>query len=418
MSHDATKSVSPTSRDEAWKGLRERMRTENKLPGDPGLARAAAGDHIVWFDYAKGICILLVVMMHSTLGVEQAMGEEGFMHYVVQFAKPFRMPDFYLLAGLFLFRMIDRDWRTYLDRKLLHFVYFYVLWLVILMGMKQGMVLVNDPQAWLTDFAVAFVQPNPNLWFIYVLPLFFILTKLAHSVGIPNWALWLGAAAAQTFSLHTGWEAIDDYGAHYYVFFLTGYMLAPRIFKLAAWAREDIPLAMIALSGWFIANLVVAFEPSGIEGIETFAQVPVFSILFGLMGAVAVVTIASLLSRFNAASFVRYAGQNSIVIYVSFVLPMAATRIALLKAGIIDDPGVISLIVWLVGASVPLAFYAATRHTPLRYLYERPEALKIEQRTGAGRATQADSSVVARVVPQGRAIAPMAVPTPGRQRCL
>jgi uncharacterized membrane protein YcfT len=47
---------------------------------------------------------------------------------VVAFAKPFRMPDFFLISGLFLARVIDRDWRTYLDRKVVHFVYFYLLW--------------------------------------------------------------------------------------------------------------------------------------------------------------------------------------------------------------------------------------------------------------------------------------------------
>ena len=30
---------------------------------------------IDWVDYAKGFCIVMVVMMHSTLGVEQAAGE-------------------------------------------------------------------------------------------------------------------------------------------------------------------------------------------------------------------------------------------------------------------------------------------------------------------------------------------------------
>ncbi len=50
--------------------------------------------------------------MHSTLGVEQAAGREGWMHCVVAFARPFRMPDFFLISGLFLARVIDRDWRT------------------------------------------------------------------------------------------------------------------------------------------------------------------------------------------------------------------------------------------------------------------------------------------------------------------
>ncbi len=52
------------------------------------------------------------------------------------FAKPFRMPDFFLISGLFLSVVIDRDWRTYLDRKVMHFAYFYVLWVTIQFGFK------------------------------------------------------------------------------------------------------------------------------------------------------------------------------------------------------------------------------------------------------------------------------------------
>ena len=91
-----------------------------------------------WADYAKGFCIIMVVMMHSTLGVEEAAGREGFMHALVAFAKPFRMPDFFMISGLFLSRVIDRDWRTYLDRKVVHFAYFYVLWVTIQFAMKAS----------------------------------------------------------------------------------------------------------------------------------------------------------------------------------------------------------------------------------------------------------------------------------------
>ena len=91
----------------------------------------ARSGRVDWVDYAKGICIIMVVMMHSVLGVELAAGETGFMHFFVTFAKPFRMPDFFLISGLFLPLVIDRDWRTYLDRKVVHFAYFYVLWVTI-----------------------------------------------------------------------------------------------------------------------------------------------------------------------------------------------------------------------------------------------------------------------------------------------
>ena len=74
--------------------------------------------------------------MHSTLGVEAAAGRESWMHALVAFAKPFRMPDFFLISGLFLARVIDRDWRSYLDRKVLHFAYFYLLWVTIQFAFK------------------------------------------------------------------------------------------------------------------------------------------------------------------------------------------------------------------------------------------------------------------------------------------
>src|SRR5882757_1053638 len=97
---------------------------------------AGRSTRIDWVDYAKGICIVMVVMMHSVLGVEAAAGQSGFMHVLVAFAKPFRMPDFFLISGLFLSVVIDRDWRTYLDRKVVHFAYFYVLWVTIQFAVK------------------------------------------------------------------------------------------------------------------------------------------------------------------------------------------------------------------------------------------------------------------------------------------
>ena len=100
------------------------------------MSAQVTSGRIDWVDYAKGICIVMVVMMHSTLGVEAAADAQSWMHALVEFAKPFRMPDFFLISGLFLARVIDRDWRRYLDRKVVHFLYFYVLWVTIQFAFK------------------------------------------------------------------------------------------------------------------------------------------------------------------------------------------------------------------------------------------------------------------------------------------
>ncbi len=41
---------------------------------------SASHARVSWVDYAKGICIILVVLMHSTLGVEKAGGELSRLH--------------------------------------------------------------------------------------------------------------------------------------------------------------------------------------------------------------------------------------------------------------------------------------------------------------------------------------------------
>src|SRR5476649_2128485 len=147
-------------------------------------ARPAPG-RVDWVDYAKGICIVMVVMMHSVLGVEAAAGQTGFMHVMVAFAKPFRMPDFFLISGLFLSVVIDRDWRTYLDRKVVHFAYFYLLWMTIQFVFKApSLVAQNGVHDVIRLYFVSLIEPFGTLWFIYLLPIFFVFVKATQRVPV------------------------------------------------------------------------------------------------------------------------------------------------------------------------------------------------------------------------------------------
>ena len=117
------------------------------------------------------------------------------MHVVVAFAKPFRMPDFFLISGLFLAQVIDRDWRTYLDRKVVHFAYFYVLWVDDPVRL-QGAVFAAEAAGYVGEqFPSAFIEPFGTLWFIYLLPIFFVVTKLTRRV--PPLVIWLAAARSR-----------------------------------------------------------------------------------------------------------------------------------------------------------------------------------------------------------------------------
>jgi uncharacterized membrane protein YcfT len=338
--------------------------TGHTSPDQPGRQGGNTG-RVDWVDYAKGFCIVFVVMMHSTLGVEQAAGHQGFMHTVVAFAKPFRMPDFFLISGLFLSQVIDRDWRTYLDRKVVHFAYFYLLWTALQFGFKAPLFVQQHGAAgtaW--AYLESFWEPFGTLWFIYLLPIFFVVTKLARSLAIPPALVWLAAAALQCAHIDTGSTVIDELAARL-VFFYTGYLAARQVFALAATAQAQPEAAVAGLTAWGLINAVLVFNG--------LAELPLISLGLGLIGAMAVVSVSALMAKSDLFRPLRYCGRNSIVIYLAFFLPMALSRALLLKTGWIADIGVVSLVVTLIGVTGALALFWAVRHTYLRFLFERPQ---------------------------------------------
>jgi uncharacterized membrane protein YcfT len=157
---------------------------------------------------------------------------------------------------------------------------------------------------------------------------------------------------------------IDEF-AHRFVYFYSGYIFAAHIFGLAARVQHKPMPALGALAVWAVIN--------GALVLGGYADRPFVSLALGFAGAGAVVVVAALMARSDVFQPLRYCGQNSIVIYLAFFLPMAATRIALLKTGVITDLGTIALLVTAAGVAGALAWYWAVRDTRLRFLFERPD---------------------------------------------
>jgi uncharacterized membrane protein YcfT len=339
--------------------------TERAAPLAP--SGPSAQGRIDWVDYAKGICIVMVVMMHSVLGVELAAGQSGFMHSLVAFAKPFRMPDFFLISGLFLSVVIDRDWRTFLDRKVVHFAYFYVLWVTIQFGFKAPAFAAETSWSHVGFlYLESFIEPFGTLWFIYLLPVFFVVTKAARRM--PPLLIWSIAALLEMAHIATGWTVVDEFAARF-VYFYTGYLFAGYVFALSDRARARPALALAAILIW--ALLDGGLVKSGLS------EWPLISLALGLAGACAIVTIGTLLARAHWLNFLRFCGEHSIVIYLAFFLPMAATRTLLLRAGIIHDVGTMSLVVTIVALFGALAIWRIALIAGANFLFERPNAFWI-----------------------------------------
>lgn len=183
------------------------------------FATAAQTSRDSWADFAKGLTIILVVMMHSTLGVELATGKSAFMADIVAFARAFRMPLFFAISGLFAASAIHRLWSRFADTKLIHFAYFYVLWSVLQIGARlvfagQG----NHEISWQQLFLIP-IEPFGTIWFIYVLPFFFLIARFVRSQRA-GYVLCL-AGLLSPFQTNTGWIAFDA-TTKYLFFFLAG----------------------------------------------------------------------------------------------------------------------------------------------------------------------------------------------------
>ncbi|WP_342105463.1 acyltransferase family protein [Methylobacterium sp. SI9] len=331
-----------------------------------------ARDRLAWVDIAKGICILLVVMMHSVTGTGDAMGGEGFLHPVVAFAKPFRIPDFFLLSGLFMGRVIDRDWRLFSDRRVVHFAYFYLLWLVIQSAAKYGKIVGDGgPAAFAAHLAHSLIEPYSSLWFIYLLAVFSVVTKLLRRV--PGGVLLAAAALLQIADLRSDSTLVEEFCARY-VYFVAGYLFADRIFALADAARRHVGPALGGLALWAAVEGWLALTPGSGPVHPTLASLPLVSLALGAAGALAIVVAAALIGRAGGpvAEAIRTCGRRSIVIYLAFSLPMAAAREILVRTGIISDIGAVSLIVMVVAVLLPLALERLVRGTPLDVLFVRP----------------------------------------------
>jgi uncharacterized membrane protein YcfT len=219
----------------------------------------------------------------------------------------------------------------------------------------------------LEEYLVSYVQPFGSMWFIYLLPVFFVVTKLCRKVWPP--VMFLVLAGLQIANVQTGSMVIDEFCARF-VFFYAGYWLSPYIFRFADEVISNQRQAVFFLLAWALFEALTVFLG--------YSTLPFVSLSLGLIGAIAVISFSSLLSTRNEARILRYAGQNSIVVYLAFFLPMATTRVLLLKFAPWLNLGITSLIVTAMGVIVPLILFEATKNTRFRFLFRRPAWARLE----------------------------------------
>lgn len=332
------------------------------------MALGESNSRVSWVDYSKGICIVAIVSLLATRYVQGLAGMEGWVQHWVDFAKPFRTDCFFLIAGLFLSRTIDRSWRSYLDKKVVHFGYFFALWTTFYFVAAIFNGEFDDGRPLWLHYLDWYVQPFGQLWFIEMLPIYFVVTRLVRRVP---WIIILPIAALlQIWSPESEFRQVERF-CERYVYFYAGYIFAPFIFTLVQAAASARVKAVFGLVIWAGINEWLVFI-----GV---ADKPVYSFVLGFAGTGAVIVCASLLSGSRWMDWLRYLGQNSLIVFLAFYPFMVVSGRVIWNIGIVRDVGWQTALVTILSVGIPVLLYWAVRRTPFKFIFERPRWVSLER---------------------------------------
>jgi len=336
-----------------------------------------SGGRISWVDYARGLCIILMVLAAATLGPGEPSAAENWFAALSTWAQPFALPAFFLIAALFLHRSVFGARSAYFDRKVLHFVYFYAVWLALQTVLLDPAALIEAPGRLVQAYAMAWIDPAESLWVLHALILFHVVTRLIRHLHIGKVLAFaaLLQVLQQAHLFATGWS-VADHLAQYYVFFFAGYAFSPIVFQYARAVTLRAPDVAKTFAIWFFVHTGFVLLGS--------ASLPVVSLVLGLAGAMALVTAGIALSRVPHTGLIGRAGRHALAIYVGYFIPMAVLRGAFAFADIAPSGGLAAPLI--ASASFGLALYAHRRlsATPLSVLYARPQMFRLKS-AGSGK---------------------------------
>lgn len=336
-------------------------------------------ERIVWIDAARGVCVLAVVLMHTTLsaylGYLQPGTSTGFWSWFIDAMTPFRMPGLAMLSGLLLARRIRTGWS---DRTLRVSIasssWLYAVWLLAfalfagLIGSYVWTGPVGMGEGFRFDaYLDQLVLPRTILWYVFALAVWSALLATLHRVDP---ALILVTLAILSICSHYV-PVADDNDQYrnllrYAVFFAIGVYGS-------TWLRERVqtrhaPFAVAALAVYLGAGGIIAQGNSHVYA--------VLSVPRDAAAAILLLLLMSVLCRVRAIGAVLgWVGRRTLPIYVLHGLLLETLAYVPHWGSVIDRAGVRSVAPLLVTAAIAflsIGVFELVVRTPARVVFELP----------------------------------------------
>ena len=320
---------------------------------------------LAWPDVARGAAMMLVVLAHTLQLMSVHGWENGWLDTANVYLTAVRMPLFFLIAGVFAARAIQRTWSALFASRLALLIYMYFLWMLIRAVWFSFVPWpLNDDHPWIA-LAVSPFWPTNGLWFLFALIVYVVIGKLTvlAPAWIPLTAAAVLAAIAASDLLPDGGNRIWNSIALYAFFFLLGARL-PEVWSAVA-AHANALLVIAGLMAVPASIAVFGILPNAVQGIARVG--------LSIVCVTAAIVLSAMVARvpWLSAPF-RYVGSRTIAVYVLHAM-LLAVIVPLVPIGAVPTV-VAALMLTAMGVIFPLIL--SWFLTPIGGVFNLPHPLQ------------------------------------------
>ncbi|MGO2091889.1 MAG: acyltransferase family protein [Microbacterium gubbeenense] len=342
----------------------------------------APQQRLAWVDAARALCVLAVVVMHTTISLLAVFEPDPLdmtWRHTVDAMTPFRMPALSLLSGMLLASRIRAgvsDKRAVASIALS--AWLYVVWLTVFLLVA----LTVGSSIWLGQFGYGqttdslasyldqLVLPRTILWYVAALAVWSAILVAIRRVPPAAVVIVLAALSIVSFSLpNDGAEQYPNM-IRYFVFFAVGVYASAGIRERIT--RTPWAAGLVAAGVYIITVLAAAFGPS--EHVDDVLTVP-----RDVAGALIVMVLAVALCRLpGIGRGLAWVGRRTLPIYVMHAVVL---DLLVMHSGwwseLLDGHflrAIAPVVIMLAITGIAVGFHALAMLTPARVLFALPIA--------------------------------------------